>query len=389
MAKSRVPKTEVNDLVKLRRHVAILADIGRLSVAADTEKFLDQVVVQVARAVEIDHVKFLLYRQATSDFIVAAGYGWHKGVVGTTTLSADLRSPAGRAFQTALPVSAADLMTSEFECPAMLLDHGIVSVCNVPVFAEGMAAGVLEVDSTTRCEFTQDTTDFLLAVGGIVGSTLQKRAAARAETAARGATAMMEANHQDLLLRELQHRVKNNFQFILASIAIQRRRFKGAETRRALTHVESRIHAISLAHDQLEPRQGQAIRLDSYLRALCDSLEQQSESITIELGLDEIDLAIDRAVPVGLILNELVTNSIKYAFAGRGGGRIGVQLIGGLLYGEARLTVTDDGVGIKADAVPGSGTGLIESLARQIGGTAVREPTDKGAAFSLTFPVIV
>src|ERR1700756_328476 len=100
MAKRIVPKAEAIDLSRLRRHVTILADIGRLSAATDAEKFLDQVVVQVARAVEIDHVKVLLYRQTTSDFIVAAGYGWREGVVRATTLSTDLRSPAGRAFQT-------------------------------------------------------------------------------------------------------------------------------------------------------------------------------------------------------------------------------------------------------------------------------------------------
>jgi len=388
MAKRSVPTAETINLARLRRHVAILADIGRLAATADTDKFLDQVVVQVARAVEIDHVKLLLYRQATSDFIVAAGYGWHEGVVRATTLSADLRSPAGRAFQTAEPVTAVDLRASEFDAPVMLLEHDIVSVCNVPLFTDGAATGVLEVDSTVKCDFTQDTTDFLMAVGGIVGTTLQKRAAARAEGEARGETAIIEAQHQDLLLRELQHRVKNNFQLILASIALLKRRFRGEETRRCLAHVESRIHAISLAHDQLTPRQGQAIRLDGYIRALCGSLEQQADGIGFDLALDEIELAIDRAVPVGLILNELATNSIKYAFPGKDGGRIGVLLVSGLAYGEARLTVSDNGIGTKPNAVPGSGTGLIESLARQIGGTILREAADRGTRLSLTFPVI-
>ena len=137
MAKRIVPKAETIDLLKLRRHIAILADIGRLSATADADKFLDQVVTQVARAVEIDHVKLLLYRKETADFIVAAGYGWHEGVVRVATLSTDLRSPAGRAFQTGEPVTAINLATSEFECPAMLREHGIVAAANVPVFGEG------------------------------------------------------------------------------------------------------------------------------------------------------------------------------------------------------------------------------------------------------------
>jgi len=388
MAKHTVPKAEAANLSKLRRHVAILADIGRLAATADADKFLGQVVTQVARAVEIDHVKILLYRRATSDFIVAAGYGWHEGVVGIATLSADLRSPAGSAFQTGEPVTAIDLQASGLDCPPLLVEHAIVSVANVPILIDGEAAGVLEVDSTSPCDFTQDTTDFLMAVGGIIGTALQKQAASRAENEARGDAAVVEAKMQDLLLRELQHRVKNNFQFILASVALQKRRFKSDEMRRALSHVESRIHAISLAHDQLTPRQGQTIRLDSYLKSLCGALEQQADGIGFDLTLDEVELIIDRAVPVGLILNELATNSIKYAFAGGKGGRVVVELTAGLVYGQARMTVSDNGVGIKANAVLGSGTGLIDSLGRQIGGTVVREEAERGTRVTLTFPVI-
>ena len=227
-----------------------------------------------------------------------------------------------------------------------------------------------------------------MAVGSIVGTVLEKYAASLAEGEARGATAVLKAQQQDLLLRELQHRVKNNFQLILASIAIQKRRFGGHETRNALSHIESRIQAISLAHDQLTPSQDRTVRLAGYIRALCVSLEQQAEGVGFDLALDEIEIAIDRAVPVGLILNELATNSIKYAFVGRDGGRIGVTLTGGLAYGEARLTVADNGVGIKANAVAGSGTGLIEALARQIGATVAREDAERGTQHSLTFPAI-
>ena len=141
MAKRIVPKAETIDLAKLRRHIVILADIGRLSATADSDTFLDHVVVQVARAVEIDHVKILLYRKTTSDFIVAAGYGWHEGVVRAATMAADLRSPAGRAYHTGEPVTAIDLLHSEFECPAILRAHDIVAAANVPIFIDGAVVG--------------------------------------------------------------------------------------------------------------------------------------------------------------------------------------------------------------------------------------------------------
>jgi two-component sensor histidine kinase len=76
----------------------------------------------------------------------------------------------------------------------------------------------------------------------------------------------MQAQNRDVLLREMRHRVKNNFQIILASIAIQKRRYPAGDAQRALDQIASRINAISLAHDQLTPREeGQVVNLSDYL----------------------------------------------------------------------------------------------------------------------------
>jgi two-component system, sensor histidine kinase PdtaS len=152
-------------LDKLRRHVRILVDIGRLAGEnADLTRFLDQAVVQIARAVEIHHVKVLQYRPRSSDLLLIAGVGWKEGAVRSATLSADLRSPPGRAFQTAEPVIIKDFSKQEeYVRSDLLKEHGIVSVSNVPVLTNGAAWGVLEVDSTAPRDFTEDTTDFLTA----------------------------------------------------------------------------------------------------------------------------------------------------------------------------------------------------------------------------------
>ncbi|WP_349631015.1 sensor histidine kinase [Bradyrhizobium liaoningense] len=191
-----------------------------------------------------------------------------------------------------------------------------------------------------------------------------------------------------MLLREMQHRVKNNFQLILSSISLQKRRYQAAEVHRALDHVASRINAISLAHDQLAPREeGQSVRLSSYIRALCAAIRQQVERVDIDVECDDLELSIDRALPVGLILNETAMNSIKHAF-GFDGGRIKVTLIGGVGYGEARLTVSDDGCGIQKPNEHGSGLKLIDSLARQIGGGIHQETGATGTTTTLTFPLM-
>jgi two-component sensor histidine kinase len=381
-------ETTLSALDKLRRHIRILADLGRLAgEKSDLNSFLNQAVLQIARAVEIHHVKVLEYRPHTSDLLVVAGVGWKQGVVGSATLSADLRSPPGRAFRTAEPVSVKDLGEQrEYAHSGLLKEHGIVSLSNVPVLIDGAAWGVLEVDSTTPRDFSEDTADFLTASAALMGTVL--RFNARPEEEARLMIAVAEAQRREVLLREMQHRVKNNFQLILSSISLQKRRYQSSEALRALDHVANRINAISLAHDQLAPRhEGQIVKLSNYIRALCNAIRQQVEDIEIDVECDELELSIDRALPVGLILNEAAMNSIKHAF-GPEGGAINVRLVGGVGYGEARLTISDDGHGIKKTNEHGSGLKLISSLAKQIGGAVDQESTDSGTTTTLMFPLM-
>jgi two-component sensor histidine kinase len=374
-------------LEKVRRHIRILIEVGKIAGDSELANFLNQTVLQVARAVEIDHVKVLQYRRRTADLLVVAGLGWADGVVGSAALSSDMRSAPGRAFQTGEPVTIKNLYHQAEYVPSELLkEHGIVSLTNVPVLIDGAAWGVLEVDSTEERDFSEDTTDFMTAVAALLGAFVARLS--RPDKTGH-LIAAVEAQKQEVLLQEMQHRIKNNFQVVLSSISLQKRRNPDADVHRALDHVASRINAISLAHDQLAHRNdGRIVRLSDYVLALCSSIRQQADGIEINATCDQLDLSIDRAVPVGLVLNEAATNSIKHAF-GANGGTINVSLTGGVGYGEAKLTVSDNGRGI---GTPGKGGGsgikLIASLARQIGGTVDQESSSQGTTTSLRFPII-
>jgi transcriptional regulator with GAF, ATPase, and Fis domain len=228
-SQQHIPEEPNEALAKVRRHVRILVEIGRIAgVAADLSWFLDQLVVQVARAIEINHVKVLQYRPKQADFIVAAGIGWKEGVVRTATLGADLHSAPGRAYRTAEPVTITNFdHQSEFELSSFLEHHGIVSLSNVPVMIEGAAWGVLEIDSTVPRDFSEDTIDFLMAAGALIGAFLQRHHAH--STATEQMRVQTEAQSREILLREMQHRVKNNFQLILSSVSLQKRRYNGGE----------------------------------------------------------------------------------------------------------------------------------------------------------------
>src|SRR3954454_24589019 len=135
-------------------------------------------------------------------------------------------------------------------------------------------------------------------------------------------------------------------------------------------------------------RRGSPVNLSDYLRALCLSIKQQAEGIEVDVQADELELSIDRAVPLGLILNEIATNSIKHAFGPDGGGRISVKLVAGVGYGEGRLSVADNGRGVKKDNPKGTGLKLVAALARQIGGTIDQDSSNEGTTTCLTFPAV-
>lgn len=388
MAKRQENETAAT-IDKLRRHARILTDIGRIASQKLTlQGFLDQCALQVARAVEIDHVKIMRHRPERADLLAIAGTGWKPGVIGTARFPVNLRSAPGRAFQTGEPVIISDAAdTPEFRLSPILVEHGIVALANVPILVDGTSWGILEVDSTQPRDFSLDTVNFLRTAAMVLGAVARRDEIAEAETQ-RLAAAAAETQRRDLLLAEIQHRTKNNLQIVLSIIAMQKKRVTHDETQRALDHIANRINAISIAHEQLGPKQDQrSVNLAVYVRALSSAIEQQLDAIGIDLELDEVVLLVDRAIPLGLILNEAIVNSAKHAF-GPEGGRIAVRLINGIGRGEARLSVADNGKGIDPARPAGSGTRLMQSLVAQLGGTIEQDSSGQGTLTTVTFPVV-
>ena len=114
--------------------------------------------------------------------------------------------------------------------------------------------------------------------------------------------------------------MKNNLQVIVSFLALQRRQSSGEEARERIARVMDRVLAIGLAHDQLSFKDSASTStMHDYLKALCANIDPRRPQISIEVDVDAASMPLDRAVPVGLIVNELVTNSVKYAFDDEGG----------------------------------------------------------------------
>jgi two-component sensor histidine kinase len=270
----------------------------------------------------------------------------------------------------------------------VLREHGIVSVLNVPIFVDGTHWGVLEVDTIERKIFVEFEVHSLSIFANILGVSLAKDAARSA--AVKAASLVNDSKSEaEIMLRELQHRMKNNLQVIVSLLAMQGRQSSSEEARERIGSVMDRVMAIGLAHDQLSfKNSASSVDMGDYLKALCANIDPRSPNLAIDTEFEAVSIPLDRAVPIGLVLNELVTNSVKYAFDEEGG-VINVTFRVNETIGEAELCVRDNGRGMGPVRVGSLGLRLVESLSRQLGGRLATPEVAKGTTTVLTFPYSV
>jgi PAS domain S-box-containing protein len=198
---------------------------------------------------------------------------------------------------------------------------------------------------------------------------------------------------REVLLQEIHHRVKNNLQVISSLINMQVRKVTGAADRAALEDCQIRVQAIALIHEQLYQSHDYAnVPFSEYTRVLVNNVFRtmgvSPDSIKLDLAIEEVAVPVDKAIPCGLLLNELITNALKHAFKDRTDGELRVELA--RTDGNIRLVVEDNGVGLPADLdVRGAsslGLRLVNTLVRQLQATlAIGDHA--GARFELNFAV--
>jgi PAS domain S-box-containing protein len=166
---------------------------------------------------------------------------------------------------------------------------------------------------------------------------------------------------KNTLLKELYHRVKNNLQLIISMFNLQVRALGDNPARKALLEAAGRVRAMALVHERLyQSRTLSSITLNDYLTELCEQLAHAASAaqrgIALRVEAEPVQVGLDTAVPLGLLLNELVLNSLEHAFPEGRGGHILVRVarneddaVDDKQDGTMRLTVRDDGVGLPAD----------------------------------------
>ena len=204
------------------------------------------------------------------------------------------------------------------------------------------------------------------------------------------------AAQQAILLREVNHRVANSLQLISSLIELQARRVGDDGARGMLRQAAERVEAVSLVHRRLYTSNDvEFVELDAYLTGLIEELSRATllsdahggplSGPRIALDAEPIRVETDKAVPIGLMVNELVTNAVKYAYPNGAAGQVRVSLKRPTAAGGVCLVVEDDGIGYpEPDAAPkGSGMGamIVKSMARSLGATVELDRSHAGTRF--------
>ncbi|QUS38053.1 GAF domain-containing protein [Tardiphaga alba] len=248
----------------------------------------------------------------------------------------------------------------EYQSDQYLTENGIRSLICIPLSKHARLIGVLYLESRSEVRIFIDARVRLLQlISTLVAVALENASLEEKES----------------LLREVHHRVKNNLQLITSLLNLQADRASDPEVAELFEESRNRIRAMALVHENLY-RAGNLARISmrQHIESLCSQLFRvygtNQQRISLELGVDDIQLDLDRAIACGLLVNELVSNSLKHAFVDDREGKVKVSLRS-RADGHLELKVEDDGVGfVVFDGKKRSlGLQLVEDLAHQLRAT--------------------
>ncbi|MGB6238787.1 MAG: histidine kinase dimerization/phosphoacceptor domain -containing protein [Bradyrhizobium sp.] len=385
------PGDEPEDLtgraLRLRiRQQELLAELGVLALQRTSfTDLLNQTARMTAEGLEAEFCKIMEYIPSDKRLLVRAGVGWGEDVVGNATVGADLDSPAGYALQTGKPVISNHLENEErFRTPELLVQHGIRRAMNVILQGDGLPFGVLEVDSRSEGEFGEHDIAFLQGAANVLGMAIEQQQYQRKLQAA--------LDRHQILLKEVNHRVKNSLQVVSSMLNLQANTVGDPALSERLMEASTRILAVGRAYNRLAYNADyENIDLVGYLREIVEDLEAAVAPCNIQLDTPkEIQFAADRAILVALIVNELILNAAKHAYAGSQEGVIHLRLVSSDDKAVS-ISVSDDGIGLPADFDPALskrlGTRIALGLAGQLGAELTRQKTTKGTHFTLVVPL--
>ena len=386
-----------------QRRVTELDALNRISQAVtselDLESLLSVIGEQVRQIFGVQNVYVALYDRANQK--ISLPYFVNDGKraqvepmrFGEGLTSEIIRTRQPLLLNRAVDDTMAQLGAKVFGAPAL-------SYLGVPILVGEEVTGVISIQNTTRENaFDEANARLLETIAATVGAALQNAqlyGAMEQEVQVRKRAEeeiKLSLQEKEILLKEIHHRVKNNLQIITSLLNLQSAQIKDPDALLMFRESQARVRSMALIHEKLYQSKDLA-RIDfaGYVRELMvylfRSYTVSPDQIQTELDVADILLGIDTAIPCGLIISELVTNSMKYAFPDGKRGKLYVRLQS-LPDENLVLQVADDGVGFADDfdwrESDSLGLQLVSTLTSQLHGK-MEVSGRNGASFTLTFP---
>ncbi|WP_255307428.1 sensor histidine kinase [Allomuricauda sp. CP2A] len=203
---------------------------------------------------------------------------------------------------------------------------------------------------------------------------------------------------KEILLKEVHHRVKNNLQTVSSLLSLQSRALADEKISNIIKSSQNRVVSMAMVHEMLYKRDDylSKVELKPYVKELCDylvrSVKGSNNNIKVDLDIDDHKLSIDTVIPLGLIINETITNALKYGISEGSDGEVHVSLQK-LSNNRYEMYLGDNGIGYSEDINPRTsnslGLKLIYNLARQLRGSITRDYEKKGTYYRIEFEEVI
>ena len=268
----------------LRRQLTAFSQFSSRSLnEANIDALMLDACIRARAGIGVTHAKLLEYLPGRDRLLMRSGVGWREGYVGQYQVSPDLDTPIGHAFVLSEPVPISDYTNEQvYRYPSILNEHGCVASINVPLRTDQGNFGVLEVDHTSPRTFSADDLSFLTGLGNTVARAVELRRALLSMEAA--------LDEKQLLIREMNHRIKNNLSLVGAILSLQARRLPDPTVREELGRAVTRINNLALVHDRLQVFTSSVTQVEAapHFHDLCDMLRSllpgRCSDVKMQLG---------------------------------------------------------------------------------------------------------
>lgn len=402
-----VDYAKYQDLILKEKYLEVINSFATSLIEAETiDEILWTVTKQAIANLDYFDCVIYLYDEKKKVLIQRAAYG-PKSPKNLEILNPISLTPGVGIVGTVFATGIGEIVNDTSKDPRYIVDDAPrLSEISIPLIYKGKILGVLDSEHPRRNFFSEHDFQMLSTVSAMISTKIAqaksieqvRKYQINLEKLVQRKTRQLEESNADLraknkekevLIKEIHHRVKNNMQIVISLLNMQANISENPRERAVFEESKDRIRSMALIHERLYLEKDiLSISISEYTVELVNELSASYRNefdVHFDIEMEQVQLAIDTAIPFGLMLNEIVTNALKHAFKTKGG----VIEIRSLVDGaNMQVIIRDSGTGFDFENYQGKSFGLelIDILVSQLNGT-IAYRVNNGSEYCVTFPL--